>query len=125
MNYFLRKYKSIFHTVSAMSSIRRSGAVLRYNLSRMASELLEISDEGYLEFLFEKTSKEEITDIKQLFDYHFPGSRLSRAREEQVVFVVEKLRADPALAAMVSNFIYQAGLPENNYDAFRNTEYYL
>lgn len=118
MIYFLRKYKSIFHTVSAMSPPSRHGAIHKRKHESMAANLLEIDDASYREFL------KQTPEINQLFDYYFPGSRLQRAREEQVKFVAEKLLTNPALASQVRNFICHAGLQETK-EAFRNEQYHM
>lgn len=101
-----------------MPTIRRTGALRKLNHESMAANLLEIDDASYREFL------KQTPAINQLFDYYFPGSRLQRAREEQVKFVAEKLLANPAFAKKVRNFICHAGLQETK-EAFRNAEYYL
>jgi len=101
-----------------MSAPRRQGAVRKLNHESMATNLLEIDDASYREFLNQTPA------INQLFDYYFPGSRLQRAREEQVKFVAETLLANPALAKKVRNFICHGGLQETK-EAFSNAGHYL
>ncbi len=100
-----------------MSSLRRNHAVHRPNIKKLAENLLEIKDKRYLNFL------NPDNDIRQLFDYSKPTSRIGRDHEDQVKFVAEKLQANPALVAKVRNFICYAGLQETE-EAFRNAEYY-
>jgi hypothetical protein len=108
-----------------MSSIHRNPAVHRTNVSKLATNLLEIDDESYLNFL------NPDNDIRQLFDYSKPTSRIGRDHEDQVKFVAEKLQANPALVAKVRIFIYNARLQKTEEDFrkaeedFRNAEYYL
>jgi len=98
-----------------MSAPRRQGAVLEPepepNHRKTAENLLDVAaDERYREFLG------QTDEISKLF-YELPHNK-------QVDFVVEKLQTNPALAATVENFIYQAGLQENK-DAFSSAGHYL
>ncbi len=101
-----------------MSSLRRNPAIHRTNVSKLATNLLEIDDERYLDFL------NPDDDIRQLFDYSKPTSRIGRDHEDQVKFVAEKLQANPALVAKVRIFICRARLQKTEED-FRNAKDYL